>query len=81
MQVAHKTKKKGEFQGAKNDMVNFQFQKPPGEHDGRIRYLMSTNISLDEQNKRKNIRCLGTLRYTNKNVASTFCRRRFSGSV
>ena len=29
----------GEFQGGKNDMVTFQFQKPPGEFDGRIRYL------------------------------------------
>ena len=28
----------GEFLGGKNAMVNFQFQKPPGEFDGRIRY-------------------------------------------
>ena len=27
----------GEFQGGKNDVVTFQFQKPPGEFDGRIR--------------------------------------------
>ena len=27
----------GEFQGGENDMATFQFQKPPGEFDGRIR--------------------------------------------
>ena len=39
MQVSYKTMNwGGEFQGGKNDMVTFQFQKPPGEFDGRIRY-------------------------------------------
>ena len=39
-----KTKKgEGEFQGGKNDMDKFQFQKPPGEFLERIRYLLFTN--------------------------------------
>ena len=28
-----------EFQGGKNDMVDFQLQMPPGEFDRRIRYI------------------------------------------
>ena len=34
----------GEFQGGKNDIVNFQFPKPPGEFDGRIRYVKYQKI-------------------------------------
>ena len=29
--------RRGGFQGGKIDMINFQFQKPPGEFFGRIR--------------------------------------------
>ena len=32
----------GEFQRGKNDMATFQFQKPPGEFDERIRYYEFT---------------------------------------
>ena len=33
-----KTGREGEFQGGKNDMFNFKFQKTPVELFGRIRY-------------------------------------------
>ena len=36
----------GEFQGGKNGMVNFQFQKPPGEFDERIRYQQIGRVSV-----------------------------------
>ena len=38
----------GEFLGGKNDMVTFQFQKPPEEFDGRIRYI----LILDQRDRR-----------------------------
>ena len=41
----------GEFQGGVNVMVNFQFQKPPWEFDGRIWYLELYFWRLDYLNK------------------------------
>ena len=40
--ITQKQEGRGEFQGGKNDKFNFQFQKPPGEFFGRIRYTYLT---------------------------------------
>ena len=44
-EVSYKTKNwGGEFQGSKNDMVPFQFQRPPGEFEEE--YGMPSKVGI-----------------------------------